>query len=131
MTDEAILIAVVDDEESVVRALHRLLRSAGLDVLAYSNGQAFLDALADHHFDCVVLDLHMPEVDGFEVQTRLAEAGASMPQVIITGHDTPEAHRRAIDGGASAYLRKPVDGPALLNTIDALVRGKTSSDSNP
>ena len=131
MTERPVLIAVVDDEESVVRALHRLFRSAGLDVLAFCNGRAFLDAMAERRFDCVVLDLHMPDVDGFEVQARLAEAGAGIPQVIITGHDTPESYRRAIDGGASAYLRKPVDGPTLLQTIEALVSGKASSDFNP
>ena len=121
MSDRPYRIAVVDYEDSVVRALQRLLRSAGCIVGAYHDGQAFVDALADQVFDCVVLDLHMPVMDGFEVQSRLVRLQPQLPRIIITGHDTPESHRRAMEGGASAYLRKPVDGPALLDTIRQVV----------
>ncbi|MCC6679849.1 MAG: response regulator [Phycisphaeraceae bacterium] len=124
-------IAVVDDEESVVRALHRLLRSADYVVDGYNQGQTFLDSLTDHPYDCVLLDLHMPLMNGFEVQARLTQARPHTPMIIITGHDTPESHRLAMDGGASAYLRKPVDGPTLLDTIEKLVEGQPKPDSHP
>ena len=118
------LIAVVDDEESVRRALERLIRSARFDAEAHAGGDEFLRSLADHRPDCVVLDIHMPRVDGFQVQLRLAEARVTIPVIVITGHDTAETHARALKGGAIAYLRKPVDAEALLAAISiALTKG--------
>jgi FixJ family two-component response regulator len=114
-----LLVAVVDDEEAVRIALRRLLRSAGLDVETFSSGAEFLESMKGHQPDCVVLDLHMPQLGGFAVQARLAEAGIRLPTVVITGHDTDEARARALAGGAAAYLRKPVDDQALLAAIEA------------
>ena len=113
------LIAVVDDEEPVRIALRRLLRSASLDVETFPSGAEFLDSLKSHQPDCVILDLHMPRVNGFAVQARLVEAGIRLPVVVITGHDAPETRDRALVGGISAYLRKPVDDEALLEAISA------------
>ena len=111
------LIAVVDDEEPVRIALRRLLRSADLDVETFPSGAEFLDSLKSHLPDCVVLDLHMPRVNGFAVQARLAEEGIRLPVVVITGHDPDETRDRALAGGVSAYLRKPVDDETLLEAI--------------
>jgi FixJ family two-component response regulator len=66
----------------------------------------------------VVLDLHMPVVNGFEVQARLAESDSPMPVVIITGHDSDETRDRALAGQPVAYLRKPVNDQALLDAIE-------------
>ena len=117
------LVAVVDDDESVRRALARLIRSAGLDADIFPSGDEFLETLTDHRPDCVVLDLHMPKVDGFAVQSWLAKAGIQIPVIVLTGHDTPEAQARAMKGGAVAYFRKPVDGEALLSAIARAVSG--------
>jgi FixJ family two-component response regulator len=116
-------VAVVDDEPSVRRAIQRLIRSAGMEVESFPSGAEFLAALRDGGPDCVVLDLHMPQVTGFEVQARLAQLGARVPVVIITGHDTPEARARAAAAGASAYLLKPVDDRTLLDAIAAAIAG--------
>ena len=110
-------IAVVDDEEAVRKALDRLLRSAGMDVATFNSGAMFLASLNTREYDCLVLDLHMPEVNGFDVQARLHELGSALPVIVITGHDTPEACVRARAGGAAAYLLKPVDERTLLNAI--------------
>ena len=115
------LIAVVDDEEPVRIALRRLLRSAGLDVETYPSGAEFLDSLKSHRPDCVVLDLHMPQVSGFAVQARLAETGHALPVVVITGHDSDETRERALAAGIVAYLRKPVDGQTLLDAITTAI----------
>jgi FixJ family two-component response regulator len=118
------LIAVVDDEEGVRRALARLIRSAHLDAVTYPTGDEFLETLTEHRPpDCVVLDLHMPKVDGFQVQDWLARARVSIPVIVITGHDTPETMARALKGGAVAYLRKPVDAETLLEAITAAIGG--------
>ena len=118
VTKKPPLIAVVDDDPFVRKALERLLRSAGLSVEAFASGAEFLASANDHQPDCVVLDLHMPEVSGFEVQSRLARAHAGVPVVVITGHDTPESRTRALGGGAKSYLTKPVDDETLLKAIN-------------
>ncbi|MCE9604917.1 MAG: response regulator [Planctomycetia bacterium] len=111
------LIAVVDDEKSVRIAVERLLRSANFDVETFPSGIELLEALKTHRPACVVLDLHMPHMDGFTVQTRLTEASIRLPMVVITGHDATETRERALAGGASAYLRKPMDDQTLLEAI--------------
>jgi FixJ family two-component response regulator len=112
------LIAIVDDEEPVRRALTRLLRSAGLDVESFPSGVEFLESIPTRRPDCVVLDLHMPLMNGFEVQARLAESSAPVPVVIITGHDSTETRTRAMAGRPLAYLRKPVNDQTLLDAIE-------------
>jgi CheY-like chemotaxis protein len=112
------LIAVVDDEACVSKAVQRLLRSEGLRVEAFASGPTFLDWLQRDTPDCVVLDLHMPQMDGFEVQACLAQKQAPrVPVIIVTGQDSPQARQRALAGGATAYLTKPLDHQALLEAI--------------
>jgi FixJ family two-component response regulator len=111
------IIAIVDDEECVRKALQRLMRSAGLAVETYAAGADFLQALPEHDPDCVVLDIHMPGLTGFDVLARLADMEPLLPVVIITGHDSPEVQTRALAGGAVAYLRKPINDQTLLDAI--------------
>jgi len=112
------LIAIVDDEEQIRKALRRLLVSADLDVETFSSGADFLDSLRTHRPDCVVLDLHMPLMSGFAVQARLAEAGERIPILVITGHDSPETRYQALAGQPAAYLAKPVNDKDLLDAIE-------------
>jgi len=93
------LIAVVDDDPFVRKALERLIGSTGLSVESFASGAEFLRSADDHQPDCVVLDLHMQEMSGFEVQSRLARAHPRVPVVVITGHDTPESRSRSLGGG--------------------------------
>jgi FixJ family two-component response regulator len=111
------LIAVVDDEESVRRALSRLLRSAGFDSEAFPSGDEFIETVSAQQPDCIVLDLQMPNVDGFRVQSWMAGAGVRIPVIVITGHNSDDTRERAMKAGAVAYLRKPVDAEALLAAI--------------
>jgi FixJ family two-component response regulator len=121
MSNSKPLIAVVDDEASVRAALQRLIRSAGLEVRTFPSGAEMFDFMQTRQPDCIVLDLHMPGENGFEVQSRMAREGIRVPVVIITGHDTPESSARAVAGGASAYLLKPVDDHILLDAIAAAI----------
>lgn len=130
MTKTRLLIAVVDDEESVRIAIRRLLRSASMNAETFSSGAEFLDSIKEHQPDCVVLDLHMPQVNGFGVQARLAETGSRVPVVIITGHDSTESRERALAAGAAAYLRKPVDDQALLDAIQQAVAQSAAKAGN-
>jgi two-component system response regulator FixJ len=129
MATKTLRIAVVDDDPFVLRGLGRLLRSAGFDVDTYASGVAFLNAEGDAEPDCVVLDLHMPQTSGFEVQAQLVKRGRSTPVIVITGGDNPEAQSRALRLGAKGYFRKPVDGETLLETIDAAITsGRTQTE---
>ena len=112
-------VAVVDDEEPIRKALMRLMRSVGLSVETFASGPEFLQSLDTRLTDCVVLDLHMPQMDGFNVQASLARKCAALPVIIVTGHDLPHARERAMAGGASAFLHKPVLDRILLDAISA------------
>jgi len=114
-------IAVVDDEEAIRKALMRLMRSAGLSVETFASGGEFLKSLDTRLPDCVVLDLHMPHMNGFNVQAHLARKCAALPVIIVTGHDLPNARERSMAGGASAFLRKPVLDRTLLDAISAAI----------
>ena len=117
MNANRLRIAVVDDEESIRKALKRLMNSAGMDVDTYPSGVELFGALPTSKPDCIVLDLHMPVMNGFEVQDRLMQSGARLPVVVITGHDTPESRARAMAGGADAYLLKPIDDQVLIKAV--------------
>jgi FixJ family two-component response regulator len=121
MGNDATLLAVVDDDADVRVALTRLVSSAGFAVETFASGAEFLHSIADHQPDCVVLDLHMPEMSGFDVQGALAVGHAALPIVVITGHDTPESRARALQLGAKAYLCKPVNDEALLAAIGTAI----------
>ncbi len=121
-------VAVVDDDPGVLRALYRLLRSANFEVAAYSSGIEFL--MADSgDIDCVVLDLHMPQMSGFDVQARLHQRADSVAVVVLTGDDTPEARSRSLALGARGYLSKPIDEGMLLAAIDSVIGSPPNSET--
>lgn len=125
MSAPRLKVAVVDDEESIRRALQRLLRAAGMDVEAFSGAGEFLLALPHREFDCLVLDLHMPAMGGLQVQEELVRTGTRLPVVIITGHDKPEYRATAQAAGVAAYLPKPIEAGVLLGAIVAAARQTT------
>jgi FixJ family two-component response regulator len=123
MVSDVQLLAVVDDDADVRIALTRLVSSAGFAVETFASGAEFLRSIEDHEPDCVVLDLHMPGMSGFDVQSALACKHATVPVVVITGHDTQESRARAGQLGAKVYLCKPVDDGALLAAIGTAIGG--------
>jgi len=90
----------------------------------YASGAAFLNAGGDCEPDCVVLDLHMPQTTGFEVQAQLAKRGRSTPVIVVTGDDNPETQSRALRLGAKGYFGKPVDDNTLLSAIGVAIAGR-------
>jgi FixJ family two-component response regulator len=114
------LVVVVDDDESVSRAIRRLLRSIGIDADTFASGDAFLDMLLSmpsYHPDCVILDVQMPGLNGLEVQRRLSGSGTSV--IFITAHDDISVREQAFAGGAVAYLRKPFNDDLFVRTVRA------------
>ena len=114
-------IAVVDDEESVRRALVRLLRASQLEVEAFASGQEFLSSLAVRQPDCLILDIQMAGLTGRDVQRQLASADMHFPVIIITAHDEPTLREQCLAAGAVAYLRKPLRGDTLISSINAAI----------
>lgn len=116
---ERTFIAVIDDDPSVRKALHRLLRVARMDVATFASGESFLVAALHRQPDCLVLDIRMPGMTGPELASRLLAARRSMPIVFITAHAPEEIGQ---DSGAAEVLRKPFDDQALLDAIERAIR---------
>ena len=112
------LIAIVDDDSSVRQSARRLVRSFGYRAEAFGSGRELLDAVADEHVCCLLLDVRMPDMDGLEVQRRLADRGLRIPIVFLTGRASDEEERRARAAGAIEFLRKPVETATLRQVIE-------------
>ena len=122
-------IALIDDDESVRRALGRLLRSAGLEVEAYASAEEYLGSRGPSTPDCLVLDVRMTGMSGLELQRQLASSGRCVPVVFITAHEDEQARRVALGAGAVDFLRKPFDDRILLDAVaKALAGGRVSAD---
>jgi FixJ family two-component response regulator len=115
------LIAVVDDEESIRRALSRLLKTSHMDAVTYASGQEFLEALQSRTPNCVVLDLQMVGMTGHDVQQELLRREMRIPVVIVTAHDSPEARARCLRDGAAAYLCKPLRRERLMQAVNGVL----------
>jgi FixJ family two-component response regulator len=117
MTKEQPVIAVVDDEPEMRKALCRLLATRGFRSEEYECGEDFLAALGSRHLDLVLLDLQLPGIKGFEVLEALVLRSIHVPVIVITAHDKPGAAERVRALGACAYLRKPIELEVLLAAI--------------
>jgi FixJ family two-component response regulator len=113
------VIAVLDDEPEMRKALRRLLGCRGFRVEEYACAEDLFAALDSHMVDCLLLDLHMPGINGFDVLGAFQVRHIPTPIIVITAHDDPGTADRVRALGASAYLKKPVDRDALLTAIEA------------
>jgi FixJ family two-component response regulator len=112
-------VSIVDDDELLVRALVRLLREEGLDARGFESAEAFLAALDPVAPGCLLLDVHLPGLDGLALQRRLAEQGAALPIVFLTGHGDIPMTVTAVKAGAVDVLTKPVDAAKLVAAVRA------------
>lgn len=110
------IIAIVDDDPSILKALRRLVQSHGYTVATFASAREFLDAAPRCHPDCLVLDVHLNGT-GFELQERLRADGMTIPVIFITGDDDQSTRHRVEAAGAAAHLLKPVDERALIDAI--------------
>lgn len=118
-------VTVVDDDSLVLRALDRLLRSAGFEVRTFSSAQDFLDQPSPAAPGCVVMDLSMPGLDGLQVQQALAAGADSRPVIFISGHGSVPSSVEAMKAGAIDFLTKPLDEMKLLGAVRiALDKGR-------
>jgi FixJ family two-component response regulator len=115
------VIAVIDDDPSVCRALSRLLLSAGFKVQLFCSGEDFLERNSLDQTGCIVLDMHLLGMNGLELQTRLIDEKRDFPIVFITAVDDASVRRTALGNGAIAFLSKPLDTAYLLELVETIM----------
>jgi FixJ family two-component response regulator len=111
------IVAIIDDDESIRRALVRMIGAVGIEVLAFSSAKEFLAVVGNERVSCVVSDLRMPEIDGLHLQTALAERMPEVALVFVTGHGDVPSTVQAMKSGAVDFLEKPVKRADLLEAI--------------
>jgi FixJ family two-component response regulator len=117
------VIAILDDEPAMRKALRRLLTSCGFRVEEYERGEELIAASGSNSLDCLLLDLHMPGLNGFDVLETWRSRRIAVPVIVITAYDEPGMAERVLALGASAYLKKPAEKQALLAAIEAANQG--------
>lgn len=110
-------VFIIDDDESVLRALRRLIGSAGFKVVTVATAEEFLHAADQAAPACLILDVHLPGMGGLDLQARLAADGLDVPIVFISAGIDDATRERARKAGAIAYLQKPFEDQALLDAV--------------
>jgi len=110
-------VAIVDDDASVRTSTRRLIRSFGYRAEAFASGDEFLSSPLAERTACLVLDVRMPDMDGLDVQRRVAARGLTIPVIFISGRASDDEERRARSAGALDFLRKPIATATLLQVL--------------
>ena len=110
-------MCLLDDDISVLKGLGRLFASADLHAESFSNPEEFLSYVRIHRPAVVLVDVHMPQMSGLEVQSRLRQISPSTRVIIFTGKDDPLVRSTALNAGASAFFTKPFDDEELLTAV--------------
>ena len=112
-------IYIVDDDESICRALKYLLMTFGFEVSTFLSAETFFDAVPDSVKGCLVLDVHMPGLDGWEALRRIIKSGSKRPVIIISADKNGGGMReQTLKAGAVGFLQKPFDDQKLIDMIN-------------
>jgi len=122
MAEVSPCVAIVDDDPSVLNALRRALRVRGFQGKIYRSAQDFLAALPGGLPECVIVDLHMPEMSGLELLENLARQNIQIPTIIITSHGDIRARERSEFADVIAVLSKPLENASLFGAIDNAIK---------
>ena len=117
------VVYVVDDDQGMLDSTVWLLESVGLNALAFTSGQAFLDACDPALSACVVLDVRMPGMGGLNVQQALQARGVKMPVIFVSGHADVPIVVRAFKAGAYDFIEKPYNQQLLLDSVQQALSG--------
>jgi FixJ family two-component response regulator len=112
-------VAIIDDDDSVRRALQDLIETEGLSTLCFASAEQFLDFEARHQAACVICDIRMPGMSGLDLQAKLKAERFRVPIIFITAHGNDEMRTRAIRAGAVEFFTKPFDDAVLLKILNA------------
>lgn len=125
MSEERIL--VVEDDRAMREALTRILSVAGFCTSGFPSAEALLESGLASEAACLVLDIHLPGISGFELHRRLMDRGLSAPVIFITGVDDEATREKAASAGADAYLAKPFPGRQLIDAVTAALHPSASN----
>jgi FixJ family two-component response regulator len=120
--DRDIVISIVDDDESLRKALKRLIKSIGLCVEDFASAEDFLRSGSSQNTTCLILDLRLPGISGLELQSLLIASNCHVPIVFISAQYDQKTRTRALQAGAIDFLQKPFKEDALLNAINSSIR---------
>lgn len=112
------MIYLIDDDKSVRQGFGMFLKSAGLAVVSYENAEDFLSSVKPQVKDVLILDLHLPGMNGCDLLIELKEEDVHIPVIVVTAFDEPQSRETCKQYGVKAFLRKPVDSEALLDIIN-------------
>ncbi|PYS45251.1 MAG: hypothetical protein DMG13_32525 [Acidobacteria bacterium] len=116
-TSNAFVVCLLDDDPSVLKGLGRLFSSADMLAETFSDPEEFLRYARTHRPAVALLDVHMPQMCGLEVQSQLREISPSTRVIIFTGKDDPLVRSTALNAGAAAFITKPFDDEELLTAV--------------
>jgi FixJ family two-component response regulator len=111
------VISIIDDDRYVQRGFQILLKSAGLECRVFSGVEEFLETWEHNQNDILILDIHMPGLNGSDLLNHLESIQVHLPVIVITAYDETESQELAKKYGVLAYLTKPVDGEVLLDLL--------------
>ena len=114
-------ISIVDDDASIREALKSLMRSVQFNVDAFGSAEEFLASERVHDTSCLILDLYLPGMSGFELQSRLNSEHRNIPIIFITAHADDASRQKALQGGAIDLLAKPVRREPLFKAIQSAI----------
>ena len=116
---ETILVAIVDDDDSVRGALQGLMKAVGLPARSFASAEEFLQSGEQHETGCLIADIRMPGMSGLELQSKLNAAGCKIPTIFITAHGDEKMRMQALRAGAVEFIAKPFDDDALVASVRA------------
>ena len=129
MTDPIQNIVIVDDDSGMNLAIKRLLNAAGFQALTFPSAEALLEAGSADNAACLVVDIHLPGLSGFELSRRLQQGGTRSPVIFVTAYDDPASLAQAVDLGAFAYLTKPFPGKSLIAAVTRAIHSEGDTES--
>jgi FixJ family two-component response regulator len=118
-----LIVAVVDDDQSVLRSLEYLLESADYVVRVFSSGKEFLDSGCVPEIDCLISDIDMPDMDGFRLLRLVQAAQPCLPTILITGYPDTLQRLPALSGSKPVCFAKPFRGTELLAAVKDAISG--------
>ena len=121
-------VYIVDDDESVCRALKTFLMTFDFEVKTFNSAKSFFDAVSNDDPGCLLLDIHMPEVDGWAMQKMITDSGSKRPVIFISAEKQDNVADRVLQVGAVGFLQKPFDSQALVNLINVALEGSDDMD---
>jgi FixJ family two-component response regulator len=113
-----LLIAVIDDDESFRMALVESLSSLGYGARGFASAEEFIAVDGEASCDCVITDIHMPGMSGFELKRLLAARGSARPVIMVTAHAEQGLEAKAVASGAVCLLRKPFETDTLIDRLE-------------